>query len=331
MRRICFSLIMAVVFVSCNSPQKVSITGEAQGTYYAVTYYDAEGRDLQVQIDSLLTAFDLVASMWVENSIISRVNREDTTVELNDIFIEIYKESLAVSEITGGAFDFTVGPLINAWGFGFRNQMEMDQHIVDSLLQFVGNEKVRLVEGKIVKEDPRIQFDFNAIAQGYSVDLIADFIRTKRIDRFLVDVGGEVYAEGRKPGGEQWKVGIEKPAEDQNAQRELQAVIFLRNKALATSGSYRKFYIRDGVKYSHTINPETGYPVQHSLLSATVLAEDCMTADAYATAFMVMGLERTKEFLAENDSGMEAYLTYSDEEGKNQTFMTSGMRKIMYQ
>lgn len=322
---------MAVVFVSCNSSQKVSITGEAQGTYYAITYYDEQGRNLQPEIDSLLKSFDMVASMWVENSIISKVNREDTSVELNNIFIEIFKESLEVSEKTGGAFDFTVGPLINAWGFGFRNQMEMDQHIVDSLLRFVGFEKVKLLDGKIIKEDPRIQFDFNAIAQGYSVDLIADFLRSKGIHRFLVDVGGEVYAEGNKPGGEQWKVGIEKPAEDKNTQRELQAVVFLRNKALATSGSYRKFYVKDGVKYSHTINPETGYPVQHSLLSATVLADDCMTADAYATAFMVMGLEKTKEFLKETKTNLEAYLIYADEEGENQTFLTSGMRKIMYQ
>ena len=330
MRRILALYLILFVAVSCSKQEKIEFTGEAQGTYYAVTYFDTEGRNFQPEIDSLLQAFDQVASMWVENSMLSRVNREDTTVKLNDTFIRIFERSVEVAEMTDGAFDYTVGPLINAWGFGFQNKMKMDQHIVDSILNFVGYEKVKIANGKVIKSDPRIQFDFNAIAQGYSVDLLADFLRSKDIDRFLVDIGGEVYAEGNKPGGEQWKVGIEKPAEDMNAARELQAVIFLRDKALATSGSYRKFYVEDGIKYSHTLDPKTGYPVQHSLLSATVLASDCMTADAYATAFMVMGLEKTKNYLNEHEANLEVYLIYSDEEGENQTYMTSGMRSLMY-
>ncbi|MCF8387239.1 MAG: FAD:protein FMN transferase [Bacteroidales bacterium] len=330
MWRLLYFIIIFLLLSCCESHQKVSFTGEAQGTYYALTYFDKQGRNLQNEIDSLLKDFDQVASMWVENSILSRVNRGDTTVDLNEPFMVIFKKSVEVAEKTHGAFDFTVGPLINAWGFGFQNKMKMDQHIVDSILNFVGYEKVKIANGKVIKSDPRIQFDFNAIAQGYSVDLLADFLRSKDIDRFLVDIGGEVYAEGNKPGGEQWKVGIEKPAEDMNAPRELQAVIFLRDKALATSGSYRKFYVEDGIKYSHTLDPKTGYPVQHSLLSATVLASDCMTADAYATAFMVMGLEKTKNYLNEHEANLEVYLIYSDEEGKNQTYMTSGMRSLMY-
>ena len=206
----------------------------------------------------------------------------------------------------------------------------MNQHIIDSLMPLIGYDKVKLENGKIFKDDPRIKFDFNAIAQGYSVDMIAAYLDSKGINRYLIDIGGEVFGKGRKPDREEWKVGIERPGEHALSERVIEAVIFLRNKALATSGSYRKFYVLDGVKYSHTIDPKTGYPVQHSLLSATVLADDCVTADAYATAFMVMGLEKTKEYLDQNNN-LEVFLIYADAGGSMKVFKTRGMRKIMFE
>jgi FAD:protein FMN transferase len=325
MRKILFLILLLATLTACNKQQKVSFSGSAQGTYYAVTYFDAEGRNMQMEVDSILDAFDQVASLWVENSILSKVNRGEE-VELNVDFVEVFKQSVDVSERTDGEFDFTVGPLINVWGFSFKTGVDVDRHMADSILQFVGYRKVRLEDGQIKKEDPRIQFDFNAIAQGYSVDLLADFFRSKGIDRFLIDVGGEVYANRTKPGQDHWKVGIEHPSDDPNAQRELEVVVILKNKALATSGNYRKFYIKDGVKYAHTVSPKSGFPVQHSLLSATVMANDCSIADAYATAFMVMGLENAKKFLKGSDLDLEALFIYSDEDGIYQNWYSSGLK-----
>ncbi len=318
------------IFPSCRNHQKIVLTGNAQGTYYAITYFDEENKNFRKEIDSLLTEFDQIASLWVENSVISKVNRNDTSSVLNDIFIELFDLSMEVSEKTDGAFDFTAGPLISAWGFSFREKIKMDQQKVDSILKFTGYEKIKIKDGKVIKEDPRIQLDFNAIAQGYSVDLVADFLRSKGIDRFLVDIGGEVYASSTKPHHEQWKVGIEKPVEDPSAERQLKAVVFLKNKALATSGNYRKFYVEDGVKYSHTIDPETGYPARHSLLSTSVMADKCAIADAYATAFLVMGLEKAKKYISEHDE-LEGYFIYAGEDGELRIWYTPGMNKLIYE
>lgn len=326
--RILVLLISVLLLSACSNYQKVAFMGEAQGTYYAITYYDESGRLLQTEIDSLLKEFDMMASLWQPQSTISLVN-ENRPVELGKEFIEIFNQAKQVSAKTKGAFDITVGPLTNAWGFWFREKIDVNQQVLDSLLPLVGFEQVRIENGRVIKEKPGIHFDFNAIAQGYSVDMVADFLESKGIHKYLIDIGGEVLAGGRKPGGEQWKVGIEKPVDEPIGSRELEAIVFLNDKALATSGSYRKFYVEDGVKYSHTIDPRTGYPVQHSLLSVSVLAKDCVTADAYATAFMVMGLEESIAFLKEQDE-LEAFFIYSDEDGNYRTHKTKGMRKIMY-
>jgi len=319
------------IAVSCSSPpsRQIKFQGETQGTYYVVTYYNAEANNLQAEIDSLLADFDTVASMWVENSLISILNRQDTATITNNDFIQLFKKSKYIYSHSAGAFDPTVGPLVNAWGFGFTDRMKVDSAVVDSLLPLVGFNKVKFEAGKFIKEDPRIQFDFNAIAQGYSVDLVGKFLENHGIDNYLIDIGGEVLGEGKKPTGEPWKVGIEKPSDNAQYGEALEAIVKLENKAMATSGNYRKFYVENGVRYAHTIDPKSGYPVQHSILSVSVLADECGMADGWATAFMVLGLEKSIA-IVEHDPGLDAYFIYSDKEtGEMKTYFTEGFRDLL--
>lgn len=327
--RTSLTLLLPLLFLSCQ-PEKQSIhfQGEAQGTYYAITYYDAENRQLQGQIDSILQAFDQVASLWVENSEISRINRNEVEGPLSVMMLEMLEASAGVYATSGGAFDITVGPLVNAWGFGFRHQQMPDAEMVDSLVQFVGFEKLEWTAERLSKAVPEVEIDLNAIAQGFSVDVIGKYLKAKGISDFLVDVGGEVLASGKKPDGELWRVGIEKPAESASAERSLESIVAFTDKALATSGSYRKFYEKEGMKYSHTIDPRTGYPVQHSLLSASVLAENATLADAWATAFMVMGMEETIALLP-SLPGLEVFLIYADETGAYQQWASEGMQALI--
>ena len=304
--------------------------GEAQGTYYSIIYYDDQQRDLQFEIDSILKDFDQSVSLWVSNSILSRINNNDISVKLDKYFIDNFELSMEVAEKTDGNFDLTVGSLVRAWGFGFDAEKKVDSTIVDSILQFTGYEKVKLVDGILMKDDARTTFDFNAVAQGYSVDLICDFLESQKIENYLVDIGGEVKGKGHKPDGSFWKVGIDKPVSEVNKARDLKAVIELKDMAIATSGNYRKFYEENGIRYSHTLNPKTGYPVQHSLLSASVLAEDAAVADAYVTAFMVMGIDQSREFVSQMEY-LEAFFIYSDAEGNFQTFATPGFEKYITQ
>ncbi|HZK07317.1 MAG TPA: FAD:protein FMN transferase [Bacteroidales bacterium] len=313
-----------------ESPKKTLITGEAQGTTYRVIYYATDTPVTKPVIDSLLDAFNLIASIWEENSIISRINNNDSAVEAGADFINIFKQSQRISEATNGAFDITVGPLVNAWGFGFRDRTEMDAHVVDSLLPLVGYRQVKLAGNKIVKDNPDIQIDYNAIAKGYSVDWLGGFLSANGIKNYLVEIGGEIVTRGSKPGGVPWVVGIEKPAPEADAPQVLEATVTLINRALATSGNYRKFYEKGGVRYSHTIDPATGYPVQHPLLSATVIADSAAIADGYATAFMVMGLEKARAFLSQHPE-LEAYFIYSDADGNYQTWATERLRNIINQ
>lgn len=206
--------------------------------------------------------------------------------------------------------------------------MNVTQAIVDSLLPLINYKAVRLENGLLVKGNPDIQIDYNAIAQGYSVDLMGGFLQKNGITSYLVDIGGEVLAKGTKPDGSLWTVGIEKPSDNQDSERQLKATLTLTDKAIATSGNYRKFYEVDGIRYSHTIDPKTGYPVKHSLLSATVMADSAAIADAFATAFMVMGVEKTQEFLM-NYSGIEVYLIYSGEDAEIKTWKSSGIEKLL--
>jgi thiamine biosynthesis lipoprotein len=247
---------------------------------------------------------------------------------LDSYFIEIFKLSKSIAEDTDGSFDFTVGPLVNAWGFGFAENRNVDSLIIDSILQFVGHRKMNIDSGWLYKADERTAIDFNAIAQGYSVDLMGFFLESQNIENYLVDIGGEVKASGNKPDGSKWKIGIEKPAEHANDGRDLKAVIELKDKCVATSGNYRKFYEENGIRYSHTIDPKTGYPVQHSLLSVSVVADHAAVADAYATAFMVMGLEQCKSYLNQKKN-LDAFLIYADEDGNYKSYVTEGFQKLI--
>jgi len=324
-------LLLLAGFFSCDQTdrlEQVKFLGSAQGTYYALTYYDEQGRNFQHSIDSLLRAFDLSVSTYIDESIITHINKNDPDVVADEVFIDIFNKSIETSEKTNGAFDVTIAPLVNAWGFGFTDRMKVDSTIVDSLLQYVGYEKIKLLDGTIMKEMPESQLDFNAIAQGYSVDLVGQFLESKDIKRYLVDIGGEVLAKGLKPEGKKWTVGIEKPTENIDDERRLDAIVELEDGALATSGSYRKFYEENGVRYSHTINPKSGYPVNHSVLSVSVKAADCCTADAFATAFMIMGLDETKEYLLSNP-GLDVYVIFSNEEAVLETYISKGMEKLL--
>ncbi|MDX9907278.1 MAG: FAD:protein FMN transferase [Bacteroidales bacterium] len=324
-----YGLILILLSVSCFTPdKKVMLRGEAQGTYYAITYFDRTGRNFQPEIDSILRRFDLSVSLWEPASILSRINNGDSTTIPDEWFTDIFNRSVDIAEKTGGAFDFTVGPLVNAWGFGFRNKIRLDSAKVDSLRELVDYRTVGLYEGKIVKRDPRVQFDFNAIAQGYAVDVLGNFLASEGISNFLIDIGGEVLGKGQKPDGSDWLVGIENPSTDSLSERTLNARVKLSGKALATSGSYRKYYEENGVRYSHTIDPKTGYPVRHSLLSVSVLAGDCATADGYATAFMVMGFEKAKDFV-ENEPELEAYFINASEDGLFETYATKGFMSLL--
>jgi thiamine biosynthesis lipoprotein len=224
---------------------------------------------------------------------------------------------MQISKETDGAFDITVAPLVNAWGFGFKNGIEPTSEQVDSLMQIIGYQKVSLSAGKVTKTDDRVMLDCSAIAKGYGTDVVARLLRSKGITNFMVEIGGEIVTSGVNAENQPWRVGITKPVEDpMGTTGEVQSIVKITDKAMATSGNYRNFYYKDGKRYAHTIDPKTGYPVQHNILSATVFAKSCAVADAYATSFMVMGMEKAQQLLEQHPELM-AYLIYSDEDGKN--------------
>ena len=322
-------LTISLLTFGCHKEQKiVKFGGEAQGTYYAVTYVDSDGRNFQDSIDVILKKFDSSCSIYKANSIISRFNNNDPTAKADEHFTTVFNKAMEVSKKSGGAFDITVGQLVRAWGFSIKGKMKMDSHKVDSLKQYVGYQKIKLVDGRIIKENPNIQLDYNALAQGFSSDVLGRFLESKGIKNYLIDVGGEVLGKGRKPDGGIWSVGIERPPSDSLQKQQLEAIVTLDNRALSTSGNYRKYFIKDGVKYSHTIDPFTGYPVHHTLLAVSVLAENSISADAYCTAFLVMGKEKALEFIKHN-SGIDAYFIYSDEKGTLKTQCSPGFKKII--
>ncbi|HEY5510789.1 MAG TPA: FAD:protein FMN transferase [Prolixibacteraceae bacterium] len=324
----CLGLLLQTACVQKKELKQYKITGGAQGTYYAITYYADNNKNLQPEVDSLLKNVDRSVSSYLPTSLISRLNNNDSTATADQIYETVFKKSMEVSAKTDGAFDITVGPLVNAWGFGFSKKAQVDQAMVDSLLPLVGYRKVSLSKGKLIKSDPRIKIDFDAIAQGYTSDLIGRFFETRGIDNYLIDVGGEVLGKGLKPDGKMWSVAIEMPAKNSMDERKIQAILTLKEKAISTSGSYRKYYEENGIRYSHTIDPSNGYPVKHNLLSVSVLADDCITADAYATAFMVMGLEKSKDFLARNGE-LEAYFISDDKNGGFSVFYTLGFDRLL--
>ncbi len=329
-----FALVSIFAF-ACNPKEKKNLIiykGTVQGSFFQIKFYaGSDSASVIDAIDSLFKVIDQTASLYDSTSLISRVN-DNFETELNVHFVKLFNKSQEISVATKGCFDITVGPLVRAWGFWKKKGMDLNRKQVDSLLAFVGYNNVRLVNtGKgshILKEHPETMLDFNAIAQGYTVDVVADYFNSKQITDYLIEIGGEVRASGTKEGNVNWVVGIEKPAENSMAEQAIQEKVELKDRSMATSGNYRKYFIKDGIKYSHTIDPATGSPVNHSLLSVTVMADDCATADAYATAFMVMGLDKAKGFL-KSQKGLEACFIYADSTGNYKEYITDEFKKTI--
>ena len=289
-------------------------SGLVFGTVYNITYQ--HDRDLQKEIEAELMKVDNSLSPFNEQSVITKVNRNEP-VELNKMFLDVFTLAEKISQETDGAFDVTVAPLVNAWGFGFKQGISPTEQTIDSLRQVVGFQKVSLTaDSKTVKkQDPRIMLDCSAIAKGYGCDVVAELLKSNGIQNFMVEIGGEVVTKGVSDKRVPWRIGVTKPTDDTiSVNNELQTILNVTNKAMATSGNYRNFYYKGGKKYAHTIDPKTGYPVQHNILSATVLADNCATADAYATSFMVLGMEGTRRILDKHPELM-AYLIYTDDKG----------------
>ncbi|MDR1054570.1 MAG: FAD:protein FMN transferase [Prevotellaceae bacterium] len=301
------------------------INGFAQGTYYRITYHDRKRRNFQPEIEKLLQEFERSLSVYDSTSIISRVNRNED-VEVDDYFIELFNRAAEISRETNGAFDISGEPLYLAWGFSRKNKIPMDAHKVDSLKHYVGMDKIKLEDRQVVKTNPNVVLNGNAIAKGYSTDVVARFLESKGCKDYLVDIGGEMHMKGKSTKGRDWRIGIDSPI-DGNFEpgAEVQVILEVSNKGLATSGNYRRFYIENGKKIGHTINPVTGYPTNHNLLSCTVIADDCLTADAFATAFLVVGLDSAKRWI-EKFSGLEVYFIY-DDNGEFKTDYTKGMER----
>lgn len=328
------STLVACHNVETKSPdyEKFEIEGTAQGTTYHIAYYHSERAVQKFEIDSILIQIDKVLSLWDSNSIISNLNNshskrydfEDPTHYFYDNFLiskKVFRES-------DGAFDPSVAPLVELWGFGLSKRSEVLPSEIEKNRRRVGfsDERVALTktEGRysLQREPPDLQLNFNGIAQGYSADVLSNYLFAKGIKSHMIEIGGEVYVGNAKPGGNSWQIGIDRPVPSDR--RELESVIQLTNKGLATSGNYRKFYIKDGMRYAHTIDPKSGYPVEHNLLSATVIADNSALADAYATAFMVMGYEKSLEFL-KSVKGVEAYFILSGKDGEFITHATPGI------
>ena len=315
-------------FASCGrQSHKIVLQGLAQGSYYAVSYYDAENRNFQPEIDSIFHAVDMSVNLWVDSSIISKVNRNED-VTLDSIFLDNFRIAMETARLSDGYFDPTISPIVAAWGFSYKRGDSITPQLIDSLKQLVDYRKIRIENGMVVKENPNMKLDFNAIAQGYTSDLIAAFLESRGIKNYLVDTGGEIMARGSKPNGQPWIVGIEKPAENWDSEQVVQTRITLRDKGLVTSGSTRKYTERNGRRYSHCIDPKTGYPVEHNVLSATVLAENSVWADALASICMVMGMEKSLP-LIESIDGVEAYYIFVDDQNELETFATEGFRELL--
>ncbi len=318
------------LFAACGSKtnlQLVSQTGFAQGTTYSIRYLSPKGKDHQDSIRAILTRVDQVLSTYQKGSIINAFNANDSSFKSHPYFNEVLKASLEIAKETQGKFDPTLAPLIKAWGFGAGEKQSLNQTQVDSLLRLVGYYRLRFDKaGNPVKENPNLQVNFNAIAQGYTVDLIAECLEELGIQSYMVEIGGEIKCKGKNPDHKVWRIGIDKPKEVMDSDR-FQTIIELKDASLATSGNYRKFEVDSitGIRYSHTIDPASGYPVRHKLLSVSVITKSCMEADAYATAMMVMGPKKAKQFLDAHPE-IDAMLIM-DQDGDYEVFRTPGFKE----
>ena len=297
--------------------------GMVFGTIYHITY-ESE-KNLQTGIDETLKAVDFSLSPFNKESTITAINN-NTSKKVDAQFAEVFQLAKQISVATNGAFDITVAPLVNAWGFGFKNAEKIDSTKIDSILQFVGFKKVTMENGEVKKADERLMLDCSAIAKGYGVDAVGKYLEKEGVKNYMVEIGGEVRVRGNNPQGALWHIGITKPVDDSlSINGELQQIVKVSDIAMATSGNYRNFYEKDGMKYAHTIDPRTGRPVQHNILSSTVLAQDCATADAYATSFMVLGLEEAQKVLKQHPE-LKAYFIFNDKKGNLQTWHSEGLQ-----
>lgn len=320
-------LIVGTVLILRKQAPYQTDQGLVFGTVYKITYQSAE--NLKEDIEAELQKVDHSLSPFNPNSVITHIN-DNTDLTPDSLFLHVFRLAKEVSAATHGAFDITVAPLVNAWGFGFKSGSGVDPASIDSLRQWVGIDKVELAsDGTVRKQDPNIQLDCSAIAKGFGVDCVARLLDRKGVRNYMVDIGGEVVVRGENPQQHPWRIGVNKPIDDSlSVNQDLQTVLSISNVGMATSGNYRNFYYRDGKKYAHTIDPRTGYPVQHNILSSTVIAADCATADAYATSFMVLGLDSAKA-VCEQHPELDAYFIYSRPDSTNGIYFTEGMKKYI--
>lgn len=302
------------------------VQGEVFGTIYHITYKYAS--PLDDSIKQVFAEVDHSLSPFNKESVITAINN-NTSMKVDARFKEVFLLAKDISFQTNGAFDITVAPLVNAWGFGFKHMQDVNDSTIDSLLQFVGIDKVHLESDTIRKTDDRTMLDCSAIAKGYGVDAVGKYFESKGISNYMVEIGGEVRVRGTNPKGKEWRIGINKPVDDPTgSSSEIQQVLNVSNISMATSGNYRNFYEKDNKRYAHTIDPRTGHPVQHSILSSTVLADDCATADAYATSFMVLGLDEAKRVLQSHPE-LVAYFIYSVEGGETREWYSPRLQSLI--
>lgn len=317
-----------LVFTACTGQKQYFV--ESGSVFHTVYHIKYEAPELLTEkIDAEFQKFNLSLNPFNPNSIISKVNQNEP-VEADDWFIEVFNRAKEVSDHSDGVFDITCAPLINLWGFGFSKMDSVTPQMIDSIKQFVGYQRVRLDGRKVIKDDPRVLLNCSAIAKGYACDVIARLLEREGIKNYMVEIGGEVAMKGVNQNGNCWRIGINKPEDDSTGiKNDIEEVVQLCKKGgVATSGNYRNYYVKDGKKYAHTIDPRTGYPSEQSILSATIVAQDCITADAYATAFMAMGLEKARQ-VAENIPDIEYFVIYADENGKHQIEYSKGMLQYL--
>ena len=321
---------LIILLISCDEPVKKQyqkFEGLALGTVFHITYDPSEHEILENEIDSLLHLVNKSMSTYIPNSDISKINRGDTAVIVDEMFVEVFQKSDRIYRETNGYFDPTIGIIVNAWGFGPKGQLEaIDTTQIKTMLTFVGFKNVKIENGTVKKKFRESYIDFNAIAKGFAVDVIGRYLESRNIDNYLIEIGGEIRARGVNSSNNPWTIAIEKPNFD--GSRSFQNVIELSDESIATSGNYRKFKIDSltGEKYAHTMDPKTGFPSKSNLLSASVISEkDCADVDAYATALMSMGLDKSKIFLRKNPE-LKAFLIFSTNDGQIKTYTTKNLR-----
>ena len=323
MRSIFLLFIVIIFFNSCQKEKNIKISGPVFGTSYGITYYSKSEKDFQNELDSLFSVINKSLSTYKEDSEISKINRNEETI-VDEHFINVFNASKLIFNETEGAFDPTIGAVVNAWNFGPKGKViGLDELKVDSLMASVGFDKVKLVGDHVIKENPITFLDFNAIAKGYGVDVVSNFLESQNIKNYIIEIGGEIRCKGMNMEKKHaWRVGIEKPNFD--GTQSLIGAINMKDEAMATSGTYRKYSIdENGNRYSHIIDTKTGYPSKTNLLSISVIAENCMLADAYATAFKAMGIEKVKQF-SETHPELKVFLIFENENNELETLRLNG-------